>query len=556
MRRMPLLVKALAALGVIAVACGGAAAPTATPTRPAAPAPTPTATRAPVAAAATATPTRAAAAVSTATPAKSRPQGRAIVGVVDLGGNRTDYHNFVTGHMLVTSRSIAEGLAFGDPDCDCFAPNLAQSWTTSPDGLTWNITLRKGVKAHDGSELTADDVVFSFNRILDPAVGHVYRGRFALSLDKAEAIEPHQVRFQMKGVWPAFQYDLDRHLFIMPKKYFETVGLEQFKKKPIGYVPFRLTESVIGEKLEFEAFEDHFMRVPTVKNVTVRLMPEQTTRVAAIKTGELDLAPVEGAGLADVQRTPSLRLIETTQTGGTDLQFNIAYTTEQTPFSDLKVRKAVAQALDRQGFIRVVYNDSGVLPRVATFMDYAFGADKTLQPYAYDVERARALLAEAGYANGFSTQLFAPVTSGTLAQAIASGLSKVSINAEVVTVEDGRYGNEVRAKTGLKPGMYLQSYPAYFDVSVAIDGMYRFGSGFGLIKDSVIDDLQERQAQEGNSAKREELLKQMVRRVYDNYYKIGIYFRNAATAVGPRIKDWKPEPHESTMSNFEYLRLN
>ncbi len=166
------------------------------------------------------------------------------------------------------------------------------------------------------------------------------------------------------------------------------------------------------------------------------------------------------------------------------------------------------------------------------------------------------MLAEAGYPKGFSTQLFTTVTSATLAQAIASGLSKASINVEVVTVEDGRYGNEVRAKTGLKPGMYIQTYPAYFDVSVAVDGMYRYGSGFGLIKDSVIDDLQEKQALEGNGTKREALLKQMVRRVYDNYYKIGIVFTNAANVIGPRVKDWKPEPHESTMSNFEYLRLN
>ncbi len=374
MSQVPLLLKALSALAVVSVACGGAAAPTST-TAPAA-ASTPTATKAPATPAATATPTRAAGATAPApTQVKAKPQGRAVVGVVDLGGNRTDYHAFVTGHMLVTSRTITEGLAFGDPDCDCFAPNLAQSWNVSPDGLTWDITLRKGVKAHDGSELTGDDVVFSVNRILDPAVGHVYRGRFALSLDKVEAVEPYRVRFQMKGVWPAFQYDLDRHLFIMPKKYFETVGLEQFKKKPIGYGPFKLTENVIGEKLEFEAFEDHFMRVPTVKNITVRLMPEQTTRVAALKTGELDLAPVSGPAVDDIRRTSNMRMVVTTQSGGTDLQFNMAYTTEQTPFNDLKVRKAVAMALDRQGYIKVVYNDLGVLPRVATFMDYSFGAE-------------------------------------------------------------------------------------------------------------------------------------------------------------------------------------
>ncbi|MBI4311840.1 MAG: ABC transporter substrate-binding protein [Chloroflexi bacterium] len=525
---------------LVGAACGGGGAAA------------PTATRAPAAPTATLAPSAAA----TLAPAKPKPQGRAVVAVGDLGGHTVDYHHFISGNQLAISRAITDGLAFADNGCTCFSPDLAQSWKSSEDGLTWDITLRKGVKAHDGSELTSDDVVFSINRIMDPAVGHVYQGRFALTLGKVLAVEPQLVRFQMKGPWPAFQYDLDRHMFIMPKKYFETVGIDEFKKKPIGYGPFKLTANVIGERVEFEAFEDHFMRVPTIKNLTIRLMPEVTTRVAALKTGEVDVTAVSGAALTDVQQTPNLRLVLTNQTSGVDLQFNMAYTTEQTPFNDVKVRKAVALSLDRQGYVKVIYNDLARVPPVATFMDYTFGTDKTLQPYPYDTEQAKKLLAEAGFPNGFSTQLFTTVSGATLAQAIASGLSKVSLKVEVVPVEDSQYAAQMRGKSGLKPGLYIQSYPAYFDVSVAVDGMYRFGSGFGLIKDSEIDDLQAKQALEGNAAKREALLKQMVRRVYDNYYKIGLAFVDSAIAVGPRVKDWRTRPFEGTAANFEILRLN
>lgn len=528
-----------AAFALVVAACGGGAAPTATR------APVPTATRAP------------AAAVPTAAPlAMAKPSGRVVVAVGDLGGHTVDYHHFISGHQLAISRAISEGLTFADNACACFSPDLAQSWKTSEDGLTWDISLRKGVTAHDGSEFTSDDVVFSINRIMDPAVGHVYQGRFALTLDKISAVEPYLVRFQMKGPWPAFQYDLDRHMFIMPKKYFESVGIDGFKKNPIGYGPFKLTANLIGERVELEAYEAHFMRVPTVKNLIIRLMPEATTRVAALKTGEVDVTAVSGGALTEVQQTPTLRLVLTSQTTGMDLQFNMAYTTEQTPFNDLKVRKAVALALDRAGYVKVVYNNLARVPPVATFMDYTYGNDKTLKAYPYDPDQAKALLAEAGYPNGFSTQLFAAVSGSTLAQAIASGLAKASIKVEVVPIEDSNFAAQIRGKSGLKPGMYTQSYPAYFDVSVAIDGMYRFGSGFGLIKDAVIDDLQVKQAAEGNLAKREELLKQMVRRVYDNYYKVGLAFVDSAIAVGPRVKDWRTRPFEGTAANFEILRLN
>ena len=170
-------------------------------------------------------------------------------------------------------------------------PGLAESWTISPDGKQIDFKLRKNVKFHNGDPFTAEDVKFTFERILAPDSTHSYRRGFQDSLERVEVVDPHTARFVLKNPWPAFfttaRYGLAH---IVPKNYYEKVGQKGFKEKPIGTGPFKLADWKAGEWTKFEANVDYWGQPPHIQTVTYRLVAEPFTRYAMIEKGEADIA--------------------------------------------------------------------------------------------------------------------------------------------------------------------------------------------------------------------------------------------------------------------------
>src|ERR671930_2304648 len=187
------------------------------------------------------------------------------------------------------------------------APSLAESWHVSPDGLVYDFTLRKGVKFHNGDLLTAEDVKFSFER---------YKGAAAKTLkDRVAAVEtpgPLHVRFRLKNPWPDFMtfYTAASGAgWIVPKKYVEKVGDEGFKKAPIGAGPYKFVSFTPGVELALEANERYWRKSPSVKRLVLKAVPDETTRVAMLKRGEVDIAyGLRGPVAEDVRRTAGLTL--------------------------------------------------------------------------------------------------------------------------------------------------------------------------------------------------------------------------------------------------------
>src|SRR5437660_7231204 len=164
-------------------------------------------------------------------------------------------------------------------------PSLAESWSVSPDGLVYEFVLRKGAKFHNGDPVTADDVKFSFER---------YRGASAKPLkDSVAAIEtpdPGRVRFRLKRAWPEFMtfyVGATGASWIVPKKYVEKVGDEGFKKAPIGAGPYRFVSFTPGVELVVEAFEQYWRKTPNRKRLVLRSIPDEATRLASLKRGEV-----------------------------------------------------------------------------------------------------------------------------------------------------------------------------------------------------------------------------------------------------------------------------
>src|SRR5262245_50230637 len=198
---------------------------------------------------------------------------------------------------------------------NAMTPSLAESWTMSKDGLTYDFMLRKGVVFHNGDALTAEDVKFSFER---------YKGAAAKLLrDKVTAVEvvdSHHVRFRLKEAWPDFMTFYGTPAsgagWIVPKKYIEKVGDEGFKKSPIGAGPYKLTAFTPGVEIVLDAHERYWRKTPTVKRMVWRTVTEDLTRLAMLKRGEIDVAySLRGPLGEEVKRTPGLKLMPTVIAG-------------------------------------------------------------------------------------------------------------------------------------------------------------------------------------------------------------------------------------------------
>jgi len=227
------------------------------------------------------------------------------------------------------------------------APSLAESWSVSPDGLTYEFVLRQGVRFHNGDRLTADDVKFSFER---------YRGVSAKLLKEkvrqVQVVDPHRVRFQLKEPWPDFLVfyatPATGAAWIVPSKYVERVGDEGFKKAPVGAGPYRFVSFTPGVELVLEAHEQYWRKTPSVKRVVLKAVPDEVTRLAMLKRGEADIAYAFRGPLAEeVRRTPGYGLKPAHSFGGHWVLFTEQWDAKSL-WADRRVRLAVNHAIDRQ----------------------------------------------------------------------------------------------------------------------------------------------------------------------------------------------------------------
>src|SRR2546428_178271 len=187
------------------------------------------------------------------------------------------------------------------------APSLAESWQISPDGRVYDFTLRKGVKFHNGDTLTSEDVKFSFER---------YKGAAAKTLkDRVAAVETPallQVRFRLRSPWPDFMtfYTAASGAgWIVPKKYVEKVGDDGYKKAPIGAGPYKFVSFTPGIELVMEAFEGYWRKTPSVKRLVFKVITDESTRLAALKRGAVDVVySIRGELAGEVQRSACLTL--------------------------------------------------------------------------------------------------------------------------------------------------------------------------------------------------------------------------------------------------------
>jgi len=276
------------------------------------------------------------------------------------------------------------------------APSLAESWTVSPDQRVYEFKLREGLKFHNGDPFTADDVKFSFHRAKGSKVLH----------DKVKDVvvaSPSRVRFVLHEPWPDFMMYYGSIVsgagWVVPKKYVERVGDDGFKRAPVGLGPYKFVSHTPGVELVMEANEGYWRKVPSVKRLVFKSVPESTTRLAMLKRGEVDIAYLLGVPQAqEVKRDPNLRLAFSGGIAIWYLDF-LEQWDPRSPWNDRRVRLAANYAIDRQALSEA--ETLGASKPAGNHVPRSFEFALPIEPYPYDPAKAKQLLAEAGYPNGF-----------------------------------------------------------------------------------------------------------------------------------------------------------
>jgi len=413
------------------------------------------------------------------------------------------------------------------------APCLAESWKESPDGLVYEFKLREGLRFHNGDPFTAEDVKFSFAR---------YRGVSAKILhERVKAVEiadPHRVRFVLNSPWPDFLVfyatPATGAAWIVPKKYIEKVGEDGFGRHPVGLGPFRFVRMSPGTELVLEANEQYWRKKPSIKRVVIKGVPDRTTRLAMLKTGEADFGYLMvGLEAATIKADPKLRLVHVIPTASWWVEFPEQWK-PKSPWADRRVRLAANLAIDKQGINeaeRLGYSrlNGSIIPSI---VDFAL----RIEPYPYDPAQAKRLLAEAGYPNGFDAGDVTPLPPfTTMGEALSNSLAAVGIRTRVRSMERATYMEAWRTKK--LQGLILTVTAAQGNAASRIEAFVISSSTYAYGGYPDIDDLFRTQAQERDRKRRETLLHQIQRLMHERVMHAPIFEPATLHGVGPRVEE-------------------
>ena len=390
------------------------------------------------------------------------------------------------------------------------APGLAESWSVSKDGLVYEFVLRKGALFHNGDPVTADDVKFSLDRYRGTAV-KALRERVAA----VETPDPGRVRIRLKQPWPdflTFYTNATGAGWIVPRKYVEKVGDEGFKKAPVGAGPYKFVSFTPGVELVLEAFEQYWRKSPTVKRLVLRVIPDESTRLAALKRGEVDIAySIRGELAEELRRTPGLELKPVVINSPFWIYFADQWN-PKSPWHDARVRKAVTLALDREGINQALTLGHSLLTGSIVPKDYEFYWQPPKIPH--DPAAARRLLAEAGFRGGFDAgEYYCDSSYANLGEAALNGLAEVGIRLKLRPIEraaftkgysEKKYRNIIQGGSGA-----FGNAATRMETFVVKGGAYVYGSY------PDIDDLFAQQAAETDRAKRAAILQRMQQLVHE-----------------------------------------
>jgi peptide/nickel transport system substrate-binding protein len=411
------------------------------------------------------------------------------------------------------------------------APSLAESWSVSEDGLTYDFVLRDGAKFHNGDPVTADDVKFSFDR---------YRGTsHELMRQRVAAVEiqdPRHVRFRLAEPWPdflTFYATTTGAGWIVPKKHIEKIGEEAFKKAPVGAGPYKFVSFKPGLELVLEAFDGYWRKIPSVKRLTLRVIPDEATRLAALKNGEVDIVySVRGELAQELQRTPGLTLKPALVQGVFCVYFADQWN-PKSPWHDVRVRRAADLAIDRQRINEALTLGHSLVsgnPIVPSHYEFFWQPP----PPVYDPNKARELLAEAGFAGGVDGgEYYCDSSYANIGESVLDNLLAVGIRTKLRPIERAGFIKGLSEKTfknliQIGPGAFGNA-ATRLEAHVVKNGIFAYGSY------PDIDELYQQQAVALDHAKRAAILDKIQQMMVERAMFAPIWQLAFINGVGKRV---------------------
>ncbi len=343
------------------------------------------------------------------------------------------FHNETVTNSVLSN--IFEGLTYFDRNLKVYGV-LAESWQVV-NATTWEFKLRRDVKFHDGKDFNADDVLFSFDRVM-----HWKKSGFKSKVNmikEVQRVDDHTIRIVTKGPYPILLRKIS-YVKILNSRFYKDKPDEFYALHADGTGPFRIVQWKKGQSITLAVNKNYWRPRAAFDKVVFRPLTNDSTRVAAILSGEVDI--IDKVPVRDVDRVkrdsklnffmrPGLRLIYLQMDQGRD---HTPYVKGKNPFKDVRVRKAIYYGIDEDSIVKYVMNNFAKAAG-QYHPEVVFGYDPTIKRPAYDPDKAKALLKEAGYPDGFEVTLDAPndryVNDEQIAQAIASSLAKINIRVNV-----------------------------------------------------------------------------------------------------------------------------
>jgi ABC-type transport system substrate-binding protein len=428
-------------------------------------------------------------------------------------------------------------------------PDLAEKWDLSADGKTYTFHLRKGVKWHKGyGELSADDVKFSYERVLDPTTASRYKGEFKL-VETIEAVDPHTVRIRLKSKYPGFLNKVAGYNqgFVVSRKAMEKLG-DQYATNPIGTGPFVFDSWSPKNQVILVANKEYLQGAPKLDRIVFRLIQEETTAEIALQRGEIDVfyALQNAEVIGRLAKAPGISVHRRTANHTINMVLNATYE----PLGKPLVRRAIAHAVNLKAMREVFFNGLKGQPNWILTSSFEEAA-KDLTEWPYDPEKAKTLLREAGYPNGFKLT----VTSLTLqpydkiAVLLADDLRKAGIDTSVQILERAAY---LAARGAGTPHVVITGVTGPADPDQPLWNLLHsssFPPGLNTARYKGIDELLEAAQLELDRGKRLALYRQIQQKLREDVPVVPLYNDVLFAASRAGVKNFAPDP-QFTMNAY------
>ncbi|WP_018132032.1 ABC transporter substrate-binding protein [Effusibacillus pohliae] len=479
---------------------------------------------------------------------------------------KLDPHNVTDGESFRVTENIYDTLVDFEKDSTKVIPGLATEWQTSADGKTWTFKLRQGVKFHDGTDFNAKAVVYNFERMWDKnhpqhkgdfEYFHDMFGGFkgeGSVIEGIKAVDDYTVEFKLSRPLAPFLANLAMSTFaIISPAALEKYG-EKIAQNPVGTGPFKFKEWKPNDSITLEKNDQYWQKgLPKLDKIVFKVIPDNTARLTALKSGEIDV--MDGLNPSDVKQVEADSKLQVLLRPSMNVGY-LAMNNTKKPFDNPKVRQAISMAINKKGLIDSFY--AGLAqPAVNPMPPSVWGYNKDIKDYEYNPEKAKQLLAEAGYPNGFETDFWAmPVARPympqpqKIAEAIQADLAKIGIKTKIVSFEWATYLK--KTKNGEHPMALLgwtgdNGDPDNF-LYVLLDkdtANPPAAQNISLYKSDKVHELLTKAQVTSDQAQRTKLYEEAQKIIHEDAPMVPLVHSRPALAAAKSVKGYVPHPKGS-----------